>query len=65
MKAVITLQTSDPETARAGLGALSMIDLERIDWRDAVVATALDAYAIRRVGADASMALSETAPTQP
>jgi hypothetical protein len=50
---VITLQEGSARAARAGLNGLSLIDLERVDWRDVTVAAALLSYAVGRSGSDA------------
>jgi hypothetical protein len=44
------LRNEDPGAAEAAFDALSAIDLERVDWRDVVVAASLASYAARRVG---------------
>jgi hypothetical protein len=58
---VVTLREGNPAAARAGLDGLSLIELERVDWRDVTVAAALLSYAIGRSGADAPAAFRSAA----
>lgn len=44
------LRNEDPGAAEAAFDALSAVDLERVDWRDVVIAASLASYAARRVG---------------
>ncbi len=60
-RALSTLRANNPAMVAAGIDAVSMIDAERIDWRDAVIATALLAYAGGRIGLDVSAALTAAA----
>jgi hypothetical protein len=50
---VLTLREGHAAAARAGLNGLSLIDLQRVDWRDVTVAAALLSYAVGRTGSDA------------
>jgi hypothetical protein len=50
-RALLALRQESPAPLTSGLRALALVDLERIDWRDAAVATGLLAYAGRRTGA--------------
>jgi hypothetical protein len=52
--ALIALRTNSREFVREGLEALSYIDPERIDSRDATLAAALLSYAATRIGSDAT-----------
>lgn len=45
-------------TALAAFDALSAIELDRVDWRDVIVASSLVAYAGRRVGLDPEAVLT-------
>ena len=49
---VAALRSGDPSIARRALDAASMIDMERLDWRDLVVLVAIAAHVIRRLGGD-------------
>ena len=50
-RALLALRQESPALLTSGLRALALVDLRRIDWRDAAVATGLLAYAGRRTGA--------------
>jgi hypothetical protein len=52
------LRNEDPGAAEAAFDALSAIDVERVDWRDVVVAASLASYAARRVGLGADEVLA-------
>jgi hypothetical protein len=56
--ALAALRTRDAGTVRAAFGALSAIDLERVDWRDVVTAAALVSYAARRLELDPETVLA-------
>lgn len=60
-RAVAALREGGAGAARSGLGALTLIDAERIDWRDAVVAAALLSYALGQASADAPAAFRSAA----
>jgi hypothetical protein len=60
-RALSTLRENDAGLVTAGIDAVTMIDAERIDWRDAVVATALLTYAGGRTGMDVVPALTTAA----
>lgn len=59
--ALRTLRERDAALVAAGIDAVSMIDAGRIDWRDAVVATALLAYTGGRTGLDVAPLLAAAA----
>jgi hypothetical protein len=44
------LRNEDPGAVEAAFDALSAVDVERVDWRDVMVAASLASYAARRVG---------------
>lgn len=46
------------DTVLVAFDALSVIELDRVDWRDVVVATSLVSYAARRVGLDPEAVLT-------
>ena len=52
------LRNEDPGAAEAAFDALSAIDVERVDWRDVMVAASLASYAARRVGLGADEVLA-------
>lgn len=52
------LRNEDPGAVEAAFDALSAIDIERVDWRDVVVAASLASYAARRVGFGADEVLA-------
>lgn len=58
-RALAALRQGSPQPVRAGFHALALIDLERIDWRDAAVAAGLLAYAGQRTGAPIHSLVSE------
>lgn len=52
-RCVAALRAADPAIAREALDAASVVDPERIDWRDLVVVAGVAAYVVRRLGGDA------------
>jgi hypothetical protein len=59
--ALLTLRGEGQAWTRAGLQAVALIELERVDWRDVLVAVGLLAYAAHRVHSDVSSILTEAA----
>lgn len=59
--ALVSLRTHSAAPAVAGLDALAIIDLERVDWRDVVWAAGLLAYVLGRDHPDPSAALAGAA----
>lgn len=53
-RTLLALRANDPAIVVAGIEGISLIDAERIDWRDAVWASALLAYAGGRTGLNVS-----------
>ena len=60
-RALLTLRAKDSTIVTAGIEAVSLIDVECIDWRDAVWASALLAYAGGRTGLNVSNAFTAAA----
>lgn len=56
--ALAALRSSAPATALAAFDALSVIELDRVDWRDVAVTTSLVSYAAGRVGLDPESVLT-------
>ncbi|TDV53595.1 hypothetical protein [Actinophytocola oryzae] len=56
------LRNEDPGAAEAAFDALSVIDVERVDWRDVVVVASLASYAARRVGLEPDEVLVGAVP---
>lgn len=52
------LRTSDPAAALRAFDALSLVELDLMDWRDVVMAASLVGYAARRVGLDPELVLA-------
>lgn len=50
--AVKSLRTADVALAREALAAISLIDIDRVDWRDVPGTIELAAYAVARLGGD-------------
>lgn len=50
--AVRAIRDTDAAAAMSGLAAIALVDDDRVDWRDAVRATALGFYALDRVSGD-------------
>jgi len=50
--ALFAIRENDAARLAAGLTAVAMIEAERVDWRDAVVALGVLAYAATRIAAD-------------
>jgi hypothetical protein len=60
-RALSALRSNSAAEFVAGLRALALIDLDRVDWRDAAVATGLLAYAGGRTRADVAQTVAEVA----
>ncbi|HYM14883.1 MAG TPA: hypothetical protein VEZ14_04940 [Dehalococcoidia bacterium] len=59
--ALRTLRTKSPASAQAAIDALSLVELKRMDPRDATAGVALASYAVSRMGGDASATLERGA----
>jgi hypothetical protein len=61
---VASLHGHEEPSLRQGLAAVSAVDLERVDWRDALAAAELIAWAMARKGIDHAAELDELEPIQ-
>jgi hypothetical protein len=55
------LRNEDPGAAEVAFDALSAVDVERVDWRDVVVAASLASFAAHRVGLEPDEVLTGAA----